>query len=107
MTPNEWGERVFRWKKKANLKKSLDFHLMHLVSEAGEAWEELRKHPNRPDLIYYEDHKPEGFGIELADIVLTALYIARRERIDIEACMKMKMEHNEDRRPANDGMRER
>lgn len=43
--------------------------------------------------------KPEGFGIELADIIIRVLHMAEAFGIDIDRCMRLKMAYNETREP--------
>lgn len=81
--------------------------LMLVVSEASEALEEVRNgkpltevyagaaHRVAPDgpLVY----KPEGFPIELADIVIRVLDICGAYKIDIAEAMAVKMQYNRTR----------
>jgi NTP pyrophosphatase (non-canonical NTP hydrolase) len=58
--------------------------LMLIVSEAAEALEEDRKSGFLIDPIRYrEDGKPEGFGPELADIVIRTGHLAAAQGIDL------------------------
>jgi len=58
--------------------------LMLIVSEAAEAMEEDRKAGFMIDPIRYrEDGKPEGFGPELADIVIRTGHLAAAQGIDL------------------------
>jgi len=72
-------------------------------SEASEALEEFRE--GRMDLWYSESKigpKPEGFGVELADIVIRAMDTAESLGIDLEALMMLKADYNA-RRPFRHG----
>ena len=58
--------------------------LMLIVSEAAEAMEEHRKSIIwEPDIRYREDGKPEGFGPELADIIIRVGHLAAAQDIDL------------------------
>jgi hypothetical protein len=60
--------------------------LMLIVSEAAEAMEEDRKALGgliASHIRYREDGKPEGFGPELADIVIRTGHLAAAEGIDL------------------------
>lgn len=67
--------------------------LMH--SEASEALEEYRA--DRMDLWHSPSEigpKPEGFGIELADLVIRAMDTAEALGIDLEEMIRLKHEFN-------------
>lgn len=79
-------------------------------SELSEALEEYRAgYP--VSLVYYwfnneqielpppmgSDVKPEGFGVELADVMIRILDMAERFGIDLEDCINRKMAYNEKR----------
>lgn len=93
------------WKRHAQAQKSLHFHINHMHSEVSEVFEELRDWEDLSDnpefggalqdVRYDKDGHPEGFAIELADVVLTACYIADLTGIDLEAMMELKMTYNE------------
>ena len=99
MKLSNWGHRVANWKRSRNDQKPLEHHLLHLHEEVSEVFGKVRD--GWPlDKITYEgdEQKPEGFGIELADVVLVAVYIADACGIDLENCMEAKMDYNERRR---------
>lgn len=60
--------------------------LMHISSELGEAWEELRKHG-----------KTEKFTEELADVVIVLFDLAGKLELNLEETILSKMEKNESR----------
>lgn len=64
-----------------------------LHSEISEAFEEHRKggHPTR---VRWEQGKPEGIAIELADLVIRVFDLCGAEGIDLEKAIATKMEYN-------------
>lgn len=69
----------------------------NLHGEVSEAWEEYRKgHPL--DHIYFrEDGKPEGFPVELADLVIRVLDTCDAIGIDLARVIRMKHNFNKTR----------
>lgn len=68
--------------------------LMH--SELSEALEEYRK-TGDPLYFHPDTAKPEGFGVELADLLIRVLHFAGRVGLDIDFFMRLKMQYNETR----------
>lgn len=66
------------------------------IGELVEAQNELRDGHGIED-IYFNDGKPEGFGIELADAVIRLLDTADTLGLDIEKLVALKMNYNEGR----------
>lgn len=114
MNIQKWMARISNWKKTGNTSRPLEYHIAHLHEEVSEVFGALRElEPHMAEMqaqgvnpfsqIWYgkkegrTDH-PEGFGIELADVILVALFIADVTGIDIEAQMEVKMAYNETRR---------
>jgi NTP pyrophosphatase (non-canonical NTP hydrolase) len=65
-------------------------------SEVSEAIEEYRNgHPL--DETRIEDGKPEGFGVELADVIIRVCDLAERAGVNLGACINLKMRYNETR----------
>ena len=72
-------------------------------SEASEALEEFRG--DRMEVWYSESKtgpKPEGFGVELADVVIRCMDTAESLGIDLHAMMRLKANYNR-RRPYRHG----
>lgn len=70
-------------------------------SEISEALEEHRA-GHKPNEVYYNGEKPEGFGVELADAVIRICDLAGKEDIDLEALISEKLAYNA-RRPHKHG----
>jgi NTP pyrophosphatase (non-canonical NTP hydrolase) len=68
--------------------------LMH--SELSEALEEYRK---RNMKMYYlpDSPKPEGFAVELADLLIRVFHMAGRLQLDLEPILEEKMSYNKTR----------
>lgn len=63
-------------------------------SEVSEALEEYRDgHPLTATRLD-ERGKPEGFGVELADVLVRVFDLAGRHNINLAECLKMKMAYN-------------
>src|SRR5688572_8043002 len=110
MNLSKWGARVANWKKTGNVERPLEYQLAHLSEEASEVFKEWRRidaeqramtpsaiaashNPFAEIRMGEKDGHPhaEGFGIELADVVLVALFIASVTGVDIEEQMEAKM----------------
>ena len=76
-------------------------------SEVSEALEENRNDDITGREIYYNpgNLKPEGCGIELADVGIRVLDLAESLGIDMEECLAVKMEYNESRPYKHGGKR--
>ena len=65
-------------------------------SELSEALGEHRN-GHQPREFYFNDSKPEGIPIELADCIIRILDYCGKENIDIENALKIKHEYNKTR----------
>jgi NTP pyrophosphatase (non-canonical NTP hydrolase) len=76
----------------------LAMKLMLIVSEVGEAMEELRTHSVEPlRTLTYEGEKPVGFMSELADVVIRVGDLAEIVGGDLEDAVRVKMAYNKTR----------
>jgi NTP pyrophosphatase (non-canonical NTP hydrolase) len=101
---NEWCDR-----KGWNQGLILGNMVANLHTEISEAWECIRA-GHEPREIWYEDpdlhtvnviptkgFKPEGFPVELADLIIRVLHICAVYKIDIDKVLAEKMAYNETR----------
>jgi len=92
--------------------------LMLMVTELAEAMEHYRKpfspaedhtwqeYRNYPSEHYYTlDGKPDGFYIELADIIIRILDLCGHDHVDIGELVRLKMEYNRTRPYRHGGKR--
>jgi NTP pyrophosphatase (non-canonical NTP hydrolase) len=79
------------WEGEANIPEKLA--LIH--SEISEALEDYRKERMTPRLV--EDNKPEGFPVELADVIIRTLDLAEALGFNLEYFIKEKHEFNKKR----------
>ena len=94
----DWQHRIANWKLTRNEKYPIERHLMQLHEEVAEVGKELRN-GRKVNEVYLGKHgKPEGFGIELAQVVRQALWIAEVCGLDLEALMEKDMAYQESRR---------
>lgn len=72
--------------------------LMLIVSEVSEALEELR-HKGMEGIanLWFEDDKPEGFVVELADVIIRVADLCREYNLDLETALITKMKYNKTR----------
>lgn len=76
---------------------NIDRLLLLITGEVAEAHEELRSNSNPHHVYYREDGKPEGFSIELADVLIRLLDLAAALNIDIGAAVAEKHKFNQTR----------
>ncbi len=69
------------------------------LSEALEEWRQGNPH------VYEKNGKPEGIGIEFADAIIRILDVCEVYGIDIEDCVRRKMEYNKTRPYRHGGLR--
>lgn len=91
--------------------QTIDQKLMLIVGELAEAHEELRK-GHDPKATYYDvidtpegpkiSDKPEGFGMELADVAIRLLDLCEWQGLDLERLIAQKHAYNL-RRPYKHG----
>lgn len=70
--------------------------LMLIVSEVSEALEEYRA-GNLELGTYFVGHKPEGFEVELADVVIRVMDLAEYLKINLAAVIAEKNNYNRSR----------
>jgi hypothetical protein len=70
--------------------------LMLMVTELAEACEEWRKGIPLTE-IYWQSDKPEGFPIEMADVLIRMLDFCEGMKIDLQAAYNIKVAYNEGR----------
>ena len=64
-------------------------------SELSEALEEYRVSENLD--IRYENNKPEGFVVELADVLIRIFDLSGKYKIDLKKALETKLKYNETR----------
>ena len=64
-------------------------------SELSEALEEYRVSENLD--IRYEKNKPEGFVVELADVLIRIFDLSGKYKIDLNKALETKLKYNETR----------
>src|SRR5262245_56509031 len=92
-----WDEEKLR----AAFPETISAKLALVHSEISEALEELRKCETQENLAswvcYFENGstKPEGFGVELADVMIRCMDLAKKLEIDLPGLMIAKHRYNE------------
>src|SRR5262245_23658643 len=66
-------------------------------SEVSEALEAIRMDPGLASSTYFFNEKPEGFAIELADILIRVAGLAGGLNLDLEKAIETKMAFNRTR----------
>lgn len=83
--------------------------LMLMVTEVAEAMEEWRTGHDLNEVYYVKDKegvdKPEGFGIELADVAIRVLDACAGYGIDLEKMIGIKVAYNKTRPRRHGGKR--
>lgn len=84
---------------------SIGTKLALVHSEVSEALEEFRK-PDLPlDKVYFNGEKPEGFGVELADVIIRVLDLAEKTGNDMSELINLKLKYNATRPTRHGGKR--
>lgn len=76
--------------------RSMGDQIANFHAEISEAWEEYRN-GRAPDAIYMVNGKPEGFPIELADLIIRVLDTCAAYGINIEYAIRIKHKYNKTR----------
>ncbi len=71
--------------------------LVLIHSEISEALEEYRKGVHPSEVLYGEKGKPEGFAIELADVLIRLRDLCEALDIDLEEMVSIKHKFNKTR----------
>lgn len=94
---NGWHDRFFKVGRE-DCASDKDEHiitkLMLINSELVEAMDELRNGNSYWETYESEGGKPEGFPVELADVVIRAMDLAHMLGIDLEGVIEDKLEFN-------------
>jgi len=83
--------------------------LANVHAEVSEAWEEYRHGADLTEIrLKWDEHdglKPEGFPVELADILIRVADLAGAYGIDLEMALSTKLCYNETRPYRHGGLR--
>jgi len=98
---NAYGDHIHSWAKQKGWwenPRPVPELLALLHSEISEALEEYRM-PGKfePSKIRYVKGKPEGFGVELADVFIRLMDMSNALGIDMEKMVQVKMDYNSTR----------
>ncbi len=104
-TLEEWQKEIHRIAKdkgwhEMDRNEAEIISLIH--SELSEALEEYRE--GNMD-IYYEDGKPEGYVVELVDVLIRILDHLEERDVDTEKVLREKCDYNRDRNERHGGKR--
>lgn len=77
--------------------RSIGEILALIHSEISEALEEARRSKSLTQIYFSDTKKPEGFPIELADILIRIGDLAQRMGINLETAIEEKMKYNKKR----------
>jgi NTP pyrophosphatase (non-canonical NTP hydrolase) len=79
-----------------DVERSFGDVISNIHAEISEAWEDYRNGKD-VNLIYYEDDKPCGIPIELADAVIRIMDLCGKHGIDLFKCIEIKHNYNKKR----------
>lgn len=98
-TMNDWAKQIYAWCERKGWNENLQLGNMvaNLHTEISEAWEEYRNGHLVGEVYSSPNGKPEGFGVELADLIIRILHICALYNIDIDDLVAQKMAYNETR----------
>ena len=105
---NEWGAEIYKWAKEKGWwevsaeERNFGELLALIHSEVSEALESWRM--SEP-ASFERAGKPEGWGIELVDVLIRVLDMMHAHGLDIEQLMETKMAHNRTREYRHGGKR--
>ena len=74
--------------------RTITHQLMKMVTELAEAEEEISKNTHQPWEVYHKDGVPQGFPVELADVVIRIFDTATRYNISMADIIVDKMWYN-------------
>lgn len=118
MSLNELAERIHRanvdkgfydkapWNNAKDDYAFLTRQLCLVHSEVSEAVEELRKKVSAGEVdrvVYWEGEKPEGFPIELADVLIRTLDLMAYCDLDVDELIELKLKYNASREHMHGG----
>lgn len=101
MTIKDWQKNVHDlaiqkgwWDKDEGTANDTLSNLALIHSEVSEAVEEVRITEDLTKVSFDRDGEPEGFGVELADVIIRVLDLAEHHGIDMQKMIALKHEYN-------------
>jgi len=96
---NELATEINAWAETKGWNKDLVLgnQVANFHTEISEAWEEIRNGHEIDETYKSDGGKPEGFGVELADLIIRVLHTCGHYGIDIENLIELKMAYNQKR----------
>ncbi len=101
-TINEWVEEAHQLSKSKGWYDGGERNIGEMIalihSEASEALEEVRSGKSLTEVYYNEgSKKPEGFGVEIADVVIRIMDLCKYTGVDLEKMIELKHAYNKTR----------